>query len=733
MSDHACSDASGKTQFFPQDTTRRDFLKFAGIGVLACCAAGPWALELAGQQDRGALPFEKDFNAYVHIAPDGRITCLVGKVEMGQGAQTAFAQLVAEELDIEVDAVDVVLGDTDLCPWDIGTFGAMGMSNYGPLVRAAAAEAKAVLLQLASDRFNARIERLRAANGVIVDSAQGRCVSYAELAQGKRIEKHLTGVKPKPHTALKVIGSSVPRKDALAKVTGAAKYVGDYQLPGMVCARILRPPAHGAKLKSVDTSGVAALAGAQVVRDGDLIAVVHETPDLAHQALALVKAEWDRSATGLTEKNIHEHFLKYAPQMKLVKETGNVTEGEKLLLAAVKSPESAVLESSYTNAYAAHAPMETHTALAWWEDGKVTVRAGTQVPFMARDAVAKALGLSKDKVRIIVPYIGGGFGAKSSSGGMQDSIEAARIAKAAGKPVQLIWTREEEFFLDVFRPAAVMQIRSGMDSAGKLAFWDNKIYCAGDRSSESFYDIPHQRISAMGTWQPPDTSNPAGLHPFRVGPWRGPSGSQNVFARELHMDALAQQLRMDPVQFRLNHLQKAVRMRRALETVAQRFGWKSGPTPTGRGIGVACGEMYNTFIATMAEVEVDKKTGAVKVKRLATAIDAGLIVNPAGARQQIEGQFIMGLGYALTEEVRFKNGEIFDRNFDSYEIPRFSWVPEIDVALMDSPEMGALGLGEPPIITIGAVISNAIHDALGVRLRHMPMTPERILQALRRA
>jgi len=708
--------------------SRRNFLKLTGIGLLICFA-GP-ELEKLAAQDFTKLPFAKDFNAYLHIGPDGRVTCLVGKVEIGQGAQTAFAQLAADELDVPFDAVDVVMGDTDLCPWDLGTFAALGMSVYGPLVRGAAAEGRAVLLAMAAERWNVPVERLRVANGVISDMAQGKSIRYAELAQGQRIEKHITGVKPKAISALKIIGRPAPRKDGLEKVTGRAKYAADFALPGMVFARILRPPAHGAKLKGLDSSGLAAIPGAQLVRDGDLIAVLHPQPDMAERALRLLKADYEPSPNRLDDKTIYAHIATFEPLLKVAYEVGSVGEGEKQLLASVDAPAKAVLEGSYTNSYVAHATMETHTALAVWEDGKVTIRAATQVPFMARDAVAKALNVPKDKVRIICPYIGGGFGAKSSAGGMQDSIEAARIARAAGKPVQLMWQRPEEFFLDVFRPAALMRIRSGVTREGRIAFWDHTVFCAGERSPETFYDIPHQRVRAVGTWMPPDESNPPGLHPFRVGPWRAPSSSSNTFARESHMDVLAARLGVDPVEFRLQHLKKNDRTRRALETVARRFGWKPKPA-RGRGVGVACGEMYDTRIATMAEVAVDEATGTVKVLRLATVIDAGLIVNPEGARQQIEGQLIMGMGYALTEEMHFKNGQVLDRNFDSYEIPRFSWLPQMDVTLIDNPEVWARGLGEPPIITQGAVIANAICDATGARVTHMPMTPERVREALR--
>jgi CO/xanthine dehydrogenase Mo-binding subunit len=292
----------------------------------------------------------------------------------------------------------------------------------------------------------------------------------------------------------------------------------------------------------------------------------------------------------------------------------------------------------------------------------------------------------------------------------------------------VVWNRAEEFFYDTFRPAAVVKIRSGLDGS-KIAFWDFQVFGAGDREAKHFYDIPNQRIVSSGGWM---GGNPAGMHPFAVGPWRAPSVNTNTFARESHMDVMAALAGADPVEFRLNHLSDR-RMRRVLETVARRFGWKAGRAPSGRGTGVACGIYSGTYVATMAEVSVDRSAGTVQVKRVATAQDQGLTVSPDGSRQQIEGSIMMGLGYALSEELRFQGGEILDRNFDTYEIPRFSWMPEMDAMLIDNQEAPASGCGEPPIITMGAVIANAIYDAAGARLLQLPMTPARVKEALKGA
>jgi isoquinoline 1-oxidoreductase len=695
--------------------SRRELLTLAGPGLFLC-----FGVDSLAAQEPARLParqgYPTDLNAYLRIAPDGRVTCFSGKVELGQGAMTVLAEILAEELDVAYDQVDMVLGDTELCPYDMGTFGSMNVRYFGPALRGAGAEARAILLQMAGEQLQVPAARLQVKAGVVTDpSTPGKSVTYGQLVQGKRIERHMQGAAVKPVAAYTVAGHAAPRKDALDKVSGKAQYAGDFAFPGMLHARLVRPPAHGAKFQEADTSG-AERAGARVVREGELIAVLHERPDLADRALGLVKARFERPEPTMDDKTIFDHLLKTAPPLRNAGASGDLAEGEKAAAATV--------EETYLNSYVAHAPMETHSATATVENGRATVWVSTQAPFSLRQQVAQAIGLKSENVRIIAPYVGGGFGGKSAAG---QAVEAARLAKATGKPVQVVWNRAEEFFYDTFRPAAVVKIRSGLTSAGKIALWDYKVWGAGEREAKSYYDIPHQRTLSAGGWQ---GGNPPGMHPFAVGPWRAPSVNTNTFARESHMDTLAAKAGVDPLEFRLRHLSDA-RMRRVLEAVAKQFGWKAAKAPSGRGAGVACGIYSDAYAATMAEVAVDRKTGHVQVKRVVSAVDVGLAINPDGLRQQMEGCIAMGLGYALTEEVHFKDGQVLDRNFDSYQIPRFSWMPRVETIIIDNPGMAALGGGEPPIITMGAVIANAIYDAAGVRLRQLPMTPARVLEALK--
>jgi nicotinate dehydrogenase subunit B len=697
---------------------RRELLKRTGSGlfILFSVDASWLAAELQEPQRLPVRPsYPTDFNAYLRIGEDGRVTCLVGKVELGQGAMTALPQLLAEELDVALDTVDIVMGDTDLCPWDMGTFGSLTVRQFGPVLRAAGAEARGVLLELASERLVVPIEQLQVKAGAISSKARPDVrVTYGQLVHGARIERHLSKPAPlKPASSYQVVGRPAPRRDALQKVTGVAQYAGDLTLPGMLHARILRPPAHGARLTSLDTTAAAAVPGVRVVREGELIAVLHERRDVADRALALIKAEFERAEPACDDATVFNHIVKNSPPAQRVGATGDLQQGEK---DAVD-----IVEATYLNAYVAHAPLETHSATAQMDKGRVTVWAGTQTPFSVKSQVAQALGLAADAVRVITPFVGGGFGGKSAS---RQAVEAARLARLTGQPIQVVWDRAEEFFYDTFRPAAVVKIRSGLTTARRIAFWDFDVYCAGDREAKQFYDVPHQRTVSRGGWR----GDAGGPHPFAVGPWRAPSVNTNTFARESHIDTLAAKAKIDPVEFRLAHLSDQ-RLVRVLKTAATRFGWNPKPAPSGRGVGVALATYLGTYVATVAEVAVDKD-GHVRVVRIVCAQEMGVVVNPEGARQQMEGSITMGLGYALTEEVHFKGGEILERNFDTYSIPRFSWLPKIETILIDVPDQPSQGCGEPPIVGMGAVLANAVFDATGARLYHLPMTPARVKAAI---
>jgi isoquinoline 1-oxidoreductase len=700
----------GETRF---SLNRREFLKAVGGGIIIFFSTG----DLTAQERRppGYQDLPTDFNAFLRIGADGRITCFTGKIEMGQGIVTSLAQMLADELDVPLDTVDMTMGNTDLCPWDMGTFGSRTTRFFGPPLREAAAEARAVLIQLASEHLHLNETQLAVKEGVVVDkNNSGNRVTYADLAKGKSIEKRLPK-KPslKNVSEFSIVGKPALRKDALEKVTGKAKYAGDIRIPGMLHAKILRPPVHGAKLKSLDTSILQEDKEIKIVQERDLIAVLHLYPDVAEQALSKVKAKFDLPEAKVDPKTIFKHLLNVAPEGEVVSQGGDIREGERVSREA--------FEATYLNQYVAHATIETHTALAKVEKDRVTVWASTQRPFGAKEEVAQALGIPARNVHVITPFVGGGFGGKSQN---RQVVEAVRLSKLTGRPVQVTWSREEEFFYDTFRPAAIVKIRSGVTEANQIAYWDFDVYFAGPRGAEQFYNIPHHRELSHGHY----TGIP-GAHPFGTGPWRAPGSNTNTFARESHIDLMAAKLKMDPLEFRLKNLSDQ-RMIKVLRAAAEKFGWGASPAPSGRGLGVACATDAGAYVATMAEVEVDKVSGRVRVKRIVCAQDMGLAINPEGAKIQMEGSLTMGLGYALTEEVRFNGGEILDHNFDTYEIPRFSWLPKIETVLVENREIPPAGGGEPPIVCMGGVIANAIFDATGARLFELPMTPERIKNAL---
>jgi len=698
--------------------SRRSFFKLVGGGIVVFVGLGPAALL---SQDAKRL-YPEDFNAYLVIGENGRVTVFSGKIEMGQGVLTSQAQMVAEELGVELASIDMVLGDTDKCPWDMGTFGSLTTRMFGPALRAAAAEARVVLMTLAARKLGVSEGKLVVKGGIVsVAGEPNRKVSYGELSKGARIAQMVDQKAViRAVSEFSVMGGSPKRLDALEKVTGAAKYAADIRLPGMLYARILRPPMHGASLAQLDTSGAEKLPGITLVKRGELVAVLHADPEAAGVALGRIKADWRRPEAKVDHESIFDHLTQQATDLKNVTNHGD--------LAAARASAATLFETTYHKGYVAHAPIEPHAALAEIKDGKATVWASTQTPFPTRDRIAKTLGLDPKNVRVITPFLGGGFGGKSADG---QAIEAARLAQIAGKPVQVAWTRAEEFFYDTFDPAAVVKIISAIDRDGRISLWDYSVYAAGERGASSFYDIPNIRIRSAGRSSYDPAAGAANIHPFAVGPWRAPGANMNVFAIESQIDIMASAAGVDPLAFRLRNLTDS-RMRRVLQAAAAAFGWKAAATPSGRGFGLACSTDAGAYVATMAEVKVDQKNGKVEVLRIVCAQDMGIVVNPDGAKMQIEGGLAMGLGYTLTEELRFRGGEILDRNFDTYDIPSFSGVPRIEAVLVKNDKLAPQGGGEPSITTTGAVIANAVFDATGARIFRLPMTAERVRQAIAR-
>lgn len=691
---------------------RRDFFRLIGGGLYVFYQiSNPFEVLSAEAEQRRSLP--NDYNAFLRIAENGDVSCTVGKIEMGQGIITSLVQMMADELDVPFKKVKMVMGDTELCPWDGGTHGSLTTRAFSPFMRKAAAEARRVLLELAAENLKSDVNMLKVKDGVIFDSNKpDKKITYGELTKGRKIAKYLD-VKPefKDFSEFRIMGKSFNHEDAEIKVKGEAKYAADMRLPGMLYARVLRPPSHGATLLTVDTSEAKKMDGIQVVEDRDFIAVLHKNPEKADWAIQKVKATYSFDEKKVDEKTVFDYLLRSNPEGRENNSKGDISIGKQL--------SSELFESEFHDGYVAHSTMEPHAALAAVAGDKVIAWVGTQGPFQAQESLARELGFPLENVRIITPFVGGGFGGKSAH---RQAVEAARLSKITQKPVMVAWDRKEEFFYDTFRPAAVVKITSGIDKNGNITLWDYHQYFAGSRGSDTIYEVANQKTTGYSA---------NNVHPFGTGAWRAPGNNTNTFARESQIDMMAAKAGMDPIEFRLKNL-KDPRMIAVLEALRQKTNWKPNVAPSGRGYGIACGFDAGTYVAHMAEVKVDKKTGHVQVERVVCAQEMGFCVNPQGTEIQMEGCIIMGLGYALTEDVEFTGGDVRTKNFDTYEIPRFSWVPKIETVVLERNEPPQGG-GEPAIICMGGLIANAIFDATGARLYQMPMTPERVLEAIKKA
>ena len=539
---------------------RRSFVKLLGGGIFIFFQ--PWDIfnlsDLALPQGRSLT---KDYNAFLQIAEDGTVSCFTGKIEMGQGAITSLPQMMADELNVPLEKVKMVMGDTDLCPYDAGTWGSQTTQTFGPAMRAAAAEARSVLTDLAATKLGVPAAQLEVRDGFVVDTKNPKnSVSYASLAKGKKLERYLD-VKPpaEEYTKFTYVGKSYKHSDARVKVTGQAKYTGDLKLPGMVFARILRPPSHGAKLSTVDVSGAEAIKGTQVVRDGDFIAVLNENRDRADEAIVKIKAEYTFNELKVNDKNLYDRMVGADSRVNVMRTNGDMEAGSQL--------SDKIFESEFHDPYLAHTSIETHTALAKLEGDKMTVWAATQSPFGLQDGISRELGFPLEKVRVITPFVGGGFGGKAA---YQQGVEAARLAKLSGKPVMLVWTRDEEFFYDTFHPAGVIRIKSGIDKSGLIKLWDYNLYYGGSRGSDTIYDVPNARTTSYS-----QNMDSTAIHPFGTGAWRAPNNNANTFARESQIDIMAAEAGIDPLEFRLKNL-KDEKMIACWKAVADKFGYVPG-------------------------------------------------------------------------------------------------------------------------------------------------------------
>lgn len=678
------------------ELTRRDLFKFLGAGGLFLCVEPRTnALQESGRGQRRNQDLPREIGAWLHIGEDGKVTAFTGKVEVGQNIRTSLAQAVAEELHVNVSHIEFVMGDTMLAPYDMGTFGSRTTPTMNLQLRKVSAAACDLLKDIAAKTWNVQAAGLVAAEGRISDPVSKSSASYAELLRGRELAQLIPDQDPLlPAAEWKVAGKPLPKVGGRAFVTGAHKYPSDQKRPGMLYGKVVRPSKFNAKLDSVDSAAAEKMPGVIVVRDGDFIGVAAPGEELATRAAAGIKTEWT-AAPQPSSSNIFEYLR------------NNPEKSEKANASAATSSSNTVA-ATYTVAYIAHAPLEPRAALAEWTGDKLTVWTGTQRPFGVREELASAFRIPVESIRVLMPDTGSGYGGKHTG---ETAIEAARLARAAKKPVKVVWTRKEEFTWAYFRPAGVIDIRASVDSSGHLEYWEFTNFNSGG----SGLNTPYAAEVRDEHFQPTK-------YPLRQGSYRGLAATANHFARESFMDELAHQAKLDPLEFRLKNL-KDDRLRAVFEAAAKKFDWPRTKKSSGQGFGIAGGVEKGGYVATCAEVAVDHATGAVRVERVVTAFECGAIVNPDGLRNQVEGSNIMGLGGALFEAIEFEDGRILNAALSKYRVPRFKNVPVIETVLLDRKDLPSAGAGETPIVGVAPAIGNAIFDATGLRLRSLPMVP----------
>jgi isoquinoline 1-oxidoreductase len=691
--------------FYHFEVSRREFVATLGAGIVISVSVPSVLAQRAG---RGGGGGSANLAQRLHIGADGRITVFTSKVEVGQGSRTQLTQAAAEELHVPVERLSLVMGDT-AGPDDGGTAGSGTTPRSVPTIRKACAAARQLLLDTAAAAFEVEAEGLSVRDGKVDGLPAGKQFSYADLASEKHADALKRDVAPGVSVAeasqWRVLGTPVARVNSVEIVTGVYRYPSDIARPGMVFGKILRPASYGAKLEDIDLAPARVLPDVTALRDGDFVGFTAPTSFAAEQArdAAARTAKWTTLPHPSSDE-LYAHLRAKASERSRPDKRGTP---EEALQGAAK-----VLRETYNIAYIQHVPMEPRAAVAEWNGDQLTVWTGSQQPARVRQDLAQSLRVPAERVRVIVPDTGGGFGGKHSG---EVAVEAARLAREAKKPVSVRWSREDEFTWAYFRPAGVIDVAGGLDAKGALVAWQQTNFNSGNSAIATPYSIPNVATEFKSCDQP-----------LRSGSYRALASTANNFARESFMDELAAAAGVDPLEFRLRHLTND-RLRAVLLAAVEGFGWrdlwKKNSSRQSTGLGLACGIEKGSYVACCAKIEV-ARDGSFKVLKVVEAYECGAIQNPANLKAQVEGCIIMGLGGALTEEMRFKDGKMLNAKFSRYRVPRFKDVPEMETILVNRPDLPSVGAGETPIIGIAPAIANALFHAAQVRIRSMPIRNE---------
>jgi CO/xanthine dehydrogenase Mo-binding subunit len=733
--------------------SRRDLLKCGGALVVSFSLGGHAESALAEQAAAQRPLSIAEVDAFLAIDARGRVTVYSGKVDMGTGVRTALAQIAADELDVPFNAVRIVEGDTDLTPDQGKTWGSLTIQLGGVQIRNAAATARLALIEQAAKRLNAKPEELSVANGVI--RAGNRRVTYGQLVGGRMFSLKLDHAKParfKDPKDYKIVGKSVPRVDIPDKVRGRFTYINNLRVRGMLHGRVIRPPSVGAKLESVDDSAIKNIAGiVRVVREGNFLGVVAQTEWAAIKAARALKANWSKWE-GLPE---HAKLFEHVRATKVFRDevTGNVgNTGEAMGKEGVKK-----LAATYDFAIHTHGSQSPSCAVAEFRDGKLISWSASQATHDLRKQLAEMFSMPVENVRCI--YLEGS-GCYGRNGHEDAAADAAMLAKAVGGPVRVQWSRADEHGWDPKGPPTLIDLRAALDEAGNVTAWESEFFIP--QQTDKSFMVPLIPATLAGLPAKADiapgnifqNSNipykfaniKAVCHrlestPFRPSWIRTPGRMQNTYANECFLDELAAAANADPIEFRMKYLDPADK--RGIETltrVAALAKWDKRPSPQpaasgnvvkGRGVSYVKYELVRTYVAVVAEVEVDRAAGAIKVTKVYVAHDCGQIINPDGLRNQIDGNVIQMVSRTLIEELKFDRSHVTSLDWESYPVIKFPDVPEIVIDLIDRPNERPWGAGEPAAAVVPSAISNAVFDATGVRLRSVPYTPDKVKAAMR--